>query len=308
MPLNTFLSYSHKDKKTKGIFQDNLTVMTKKNFISQWHDGLIEPGMRWCEEIEENLARMDVFVALLTTAFLASDFIETVEIKAARDKLNKQGDDFLFVLILVDDISLEGLDLAEYQILKPGGKAVCQYASRKAGFNQAQKELEPLLLKRQELKKLKKREDPRFQLRAAKVQEKEGITFIVQGDYVKGNKTMNDDNSINIGGNANSSQVGQMLTNCTNMVQQQAPGERKDLLEALQKQVAQIIAALPEDKKDKAAEVAENLEVVFKEVTSASPRRKWYSLGAAGLLEAASYVKDFGGNITEVLKNLENLL
>ncbi|MEC5213847.1 hypothetical protein RCH06_002402, partial [Polaromonas sp. CG_9.5] len=204
--------------------------------------------------------------------------------------------------------SLEGLDLAEYQILKPGGKAVCQHASRKAGFNQAQKELEPLLLQRQELKKLKKREDPRLQLRAAKVQEKEGITFIVQGDYVKGNKTMNDGNSIHIGGNVTNSQVGQTLTNCTNMVQQQAPGERKDLLEALQKQVAQIIAALPEDKKDKAAEVADNLEVVVKEVTSAKPRRKWYSLGAAGLLEAASYVKDFGGNITEVLKNLENLL
>ena len=283
-------------------------MMTKKNFIAPWHDGLIEPGMRWRDEIEANLGRMDVFVALLTTAFLASDFIGKVEIKAARDRLKKQGDEFLFVLILVDDISLEGLDLAEYQILKPGGKAVCQHASRKVGFNQAQKELEPLLLQRQELKKLKKSEDPRFQLRAAKVQEKEGITIIVQGDYVKGSKTMNDGNSIHIGGNVTNSQVGQTLTNCTNMVQQQAPGERKDLLEALQKQVAQIIAALPEDKKDKALEVADNLEVVVKEVTSAKPRRKWYSLGAVGLLEAASYVKDFGGNIAEVLKNLETFV
>ena len=143
-PLRAFLSYSHKDKRAKQIFQDNLTVMQQKNLITQWHDGLIEPGMLWKEEIEENLARMDVFVGLLTTAFLASDFIQTVELGAARQKLNKDERDFLFVLILVDDISLTGLDLAAYQILKPGGKAVSKHSSRKEGFNQAQKELETL--------------------------------------------------------------------------------------------------------------------------------------------------------------------
>ena len=156
VPLNAFLSYSHEDKKVKEIFQQNLTVMTKKKFITQWHDGLIEPGMRWREEIEENLARMDVFVGLLTNAFINSDFIEKVEIKAARKKLQEQRKDFLFVLILVDNISLEGLDLAEYQILKPGGKAVREHASRKVGFNVAQQELEQLILKRQAVKKFQK--------------------------------------------------------------------------------------------------------------------------------------------------------
>jgi len=42
--------------------------MTKKKLITQWHDGLIEPEMRWREEIQANLARMDVFVGLLTNA------------------------------------------------------------------------------------------------------------------------------------------------------------------------------------------------------------------------------------------------
>ena len=311
LPLNTFLSYCHKDKTAKGIFQDNLTVMMKKKFITSWHDGLIEPGMRWREEIEAKLATMDVFVALLTTAFLAYRFIETVELKAARERLKKQGRDFLFVLILVDDISLEGLDLAEYQILRPGGKAVSAYSSRKAGFNQAQKELEPLLLARQELKKQQYREEPRLGLlhsRLTRAQEKEGITIIVQGDYIQGRKTMNDDNSLHIGGNVINSQVGQLLTNCTNTIQQQAPGERKDLLEELQKQVAQLIKALPAEKQDEAPQIVENLEMVVKQVTSAKPQRKWYSLSAEGLMEAATYVKDFGGNIAGALKGLESLV
>ena len=149
VPLKAFLSYSHKDKRAKQIFQDNLAVMQQKNLIAQWHDGLIETGMLWKEEIEENLARMDVFVGLLTTAFLASDFIREVELEAAKAKLNENERDFLFVLILVDDIPLAGLDLAAYQILKPGGKAVAKHPSHRVGFNEAQKELEKLILDRQ---------------------------------------------------------------------------------------------------------------------------------------------------------------
>jgi hypothetical protein len=51
-----------------------------------------------------------------------------------------------------------GPALSEYQILKPGGKSVCEHANRKVGFNVAQQELEALLFKRQAEKK--KREPP----------------------------------------------------------------------------------------------------------------------------------------------------
>jgi TIR domain len=301
VPLNAFLSYWHEDKKTKAIFQQNLTVMTRKKLITPWHDGLIEPGMRWREEIKENLAKMDVFVGLLTTAFLASDFIWDEEVKAALKKLQEQRKDFLFVLILVDDISLEGLDLAEYQILKPGGKAVCKHPSRREGFNVAQEELAQLILKRQVVKKAQ-HDELAFEPRATRTQEKEGITIIVQGDYVGRDKPMtHDDHSIHIGGNVTNAQVGATLTNCTNMIQQQAPGERKNLLEDLNKQVQQLLAALPAEKQEKAAG---NLELAVKAATSAEPDREWYSVSTKGLLEASTFVKDFSGNIAGTIKNL----
>ncbi len=96
--------------------------MQQKNFITHWHDGLIEPGMRWKEEIIEESHPDGCVCRLLTTSFLVSDFIANVEIKAAREKQTKAGQQFLFVLILVDEISLTGLDLAEYQILKPAAR------------------------------------------------------------------------------------------------------------------------------------------------------------------------------------------
>lgn len=145
-PLRSFLSYSHHDKSAKNIFEKNLSVMQRKNLITPWHDGMIEPGAKGLMAIQENLEVMDIFIGLLTTAFLDSDFIEKIELKAAREKLRRDGRDFHFVLILVDDISLTQLDLADYQILKPGGKAVTQHKSRKDGFNQAQKELDKWII------------------------------------------------------------------------------------------------------------------------------------------------------------------
>jgi hypothetical protein len=153
VPLHTFLSYSHRDDSMRRIFHDNLTVMEQKQFIRHWHDGLIEPGMLWQKEIDDGLERMEIFVGLLTTAYLVSKFIQQVELKKAREKRRAQGRDFLFVLILVEDVSLVGLDLAEYQILKPGGKAIMRHSSRRAGFNVAQKELEQLCIKLQESKR-----------------------------------------------------------------------------------------------------------------------------------------------------------
>ncbi len=301
LPLNAFLSYSHEDRKAKSIFQLNLTVMMKKKYIAPWHDGLIEPGMRWRQEIEENLEKMDVFVGLLTNSFLVSDFIEKVEIKAARKKMAEQGKEFLFILILVDDISLEGLDLSEYQILKPGGKAVCSHTSRKRGFNLAQAELERILIRRQGEKKQDKKHSSNMQPRSGR---SHGVTIFVQGDYVKGNKPMNHDQSIHIGGNIINSQIGQTLTNCNNLIMQEAPGDRKVLLQELSSHVEKLIKALPLEKQDKAPKIARDLKVLVEQSTSSEPEREWYWLSAKGLLEAATWVKDMSGEIGGTVKNL----
>ena len=151
------------------------------------------------------------------------------------------------------------------------------------------------------MKKAQKHDELAFEPRVTRTQEKEGITIIVQGDYIGRDKPMTHDHSIHIGGNVTNAQVGQTLTNCTNMIQQQAPGERKDLLEELEKQVQQLLKALPAEKQE---EAAGNLELAVKAATSAKPNRAWYSVSTEGLLEAAKFVEDFSGNIAGTIKNL----
>ncbi|GEP46376.1 COR domain-containing protein [Brevifollis gellanilyticus] len=130
----------------------------------------------------------------------------------------------------------------------------------------------------------------------------------IQGDYIEGDKSnrMNtDSHNLTIHGNIINSQVGQTLTNCTNMVQQQAPGELKTLLEKLQQDVKRMMEQLPEEKQE---EVAKDLQLLTQEATAQKPNRKWYSVSSEGLLEAANYVKDFSGSIAETIGSLTKLL
>jgi hypothetical protein len=117
-------------------------------------------------------------------------------------------------------------------------------------------------------------------------------------------RSIMDDHSINIGGNVVNSQVGQTLTNCTNRILQQEPGERKKLLEALDREVRDLIARLPAEKTDEAPQIVENLEMLVKQATSEKPNPKWYGVSAEGLLEAATWVQDFTGKIGGTLLNL----
>lgn len=116
------------------------------------------------------------------------------------------------------------------------------------------------------------------------------------------------DNSVKVGGNIVNAQVGQTLTNCTNMVNQQAPGKKKDLMDTLRRDVEELLTKLPPDKVEEAPQVAENLENALKQAAKDKPDRKWYSVSADGLMDAATWVEGFSAKITGTVKNLGSLI
>lgn len=135
--------------------------------------------------------------------------------------------------------------------------------------------------------------------------EMQGRNIIVKkgGHYHEREETMSqqDSHDITIHGNVTNAQVGQTLRNCTNMIQQQPLGERKDLLQQLERETNALIEELPEEKREMAVG---DLEQLIKGATASTPNRRWYSVSAEGLLEASKYVKDFSGNIAGTISNL----
>ncbi len=297
-PIPLFLSYSDKDRRAKDEFLLNLAAMSSKRLITTWHDNLMEPGTLWRAEIQEKLDSMGIFVGLLTNAFMTSEFIQEVEMVAAQKKL-KQGQGFLLVLILVDDIPLEGFKFTDdHQILKPGKKAVRKHKNLRDGFNQAQRELEALILARQqELKawrgdSITKENLERMPGAAAPLPLAQGVTIVsIQGD------------NYGIAGSGSRQAVrGSFNKGPARPANTPKQATQLPPQEALRAEVEAILPGLPEDE---AAEVAGNLEVLIMQASAPKPSRRLFDAAAEGLLEAAHNAEAETAGLQAALARLE---
>lgn len=123
---------------------------------------------------------------------------------------------------------------------------------------------------------------------------KSTITYVVEGDLVSitlGNVTVTGDFNVVTATN---------ITNSFNKAAQ-APvdAQLKERLQALALEIANLAKALPAEEAEK---VSTDLGVLTTEVTSKKPRKAWYELSAAGLLEAAKTVAAMTGPVTTAVK------
>lgn len=107
-----FISYAHRDRDWLERLQVQLKPLMRGRETHVWDDSKIRPGERWKEEIVEALASARVAVLLVSSNFLASDFIAADELPPI---LAAAGKEITILWVLLDACNWEPSPIAAYQ-------------------------------------------------------------------------------------------------------------------------------------------------------------------------------------------------
>lgn len=94
-----FISYSRANADWLKMFQDGLKPVLRGRPVQVWADRQIPPGAKWFDEIRQAMARTKVALLLVTRDYLASDFINSVELAEFLQAAEKEGLRILWVAV-----------------------------------------------------------------------------------------------------------------------------------------------------------------------------------------------------------------
>jgi len=86
-----FISYAHVDEKWKDTLKVHLKPIELLDRVEIWSDEQIRPGENWFEKIKSEMAESLIGILLISPDFLASDFINKVEIPSLLENVEKEG-------------------------------------------------------------------------------------------------------------------------------------------------------------------------------------------------------------------------
>ena len=97
-PIETFISYSHRDKEWLDRLRVHLKPLQREAIIRLWDDTAIEAGDLWTDGIRRELGRAEAAILLVSADFLASDFIRQNELPPLLEAAEREG---LLILCLI---------------------------------------------------------------------------------------------------------------------------------------------------------------------------------------------------------------
>jgi hypothetical protein len=132
MPLKIFYSYAHEDEALRAQLEQHLASLKRRGLIEEFHDRFIAAGDDWNADIQAHARAADIFLLLVSAAFLASDFIYDVELKMALERHSKG--EVIVIPIILREVDWSGAPFAHLQALPQFGKAVTSWSNTDEAF------------------------------------------------------------------------------------------------------------------------------------------------------------------------------
>ncbi len=127
-PVSIFISYAHKDETFKDELRTHLKPYERANIVKVWDDRSIIPGQEWDQEIKNHLEQSEVILFLISPDFMASGYIDEVEIKKAMARHNEKKTRIVPIVIRPSNLAL--LPLNHFQAVPKNAKPITTWQDR----------------------------------------------------------------------------------------------------------------------------------------------------------------------------------
>jgi len=119
--VSVFISYSPRDEAWKNLLLAHLHLYEKQGVLEVQESGEIQGGTVWSQEIETQIKSADIAILLVSSDFLASDFIVNVELPAFFSRYENDGI-AIYPILLTPSPWTEIPALTQFQFRNSGGQ------------------------------------------------------------------------------------------------------------------------------------------------------------------------------------------
>jgi hypothetical protein len=127
-----FISYSHQDERALLRLHKHMSMLTRTGELTTWYDRKITPGNDLDKKIRANLDDSDLFLALVSADFLASDYCYNEELQEA---LRRHEEGSIQVIpIIVEPCDWQKSPLGKLLALPTDGKAISLWTNENVAY------------------------------------------------------------------------------------------------------------------------------------------------------------------------------
>lgn len=143
-----FYSYSHEDEDLRNQLAKHLENLKRSGEIETWHDREIEAGTELDSAIQRQLEEADIILLLVSSDFLASPYIQDVELKRALQRHRERS--AVVIPVILRPCDWQNSDLGLLMATPRDGRPITSFENRDEAFLQVVQDLRRSLRKRAE--------------------------------------------------------------------------------------------------------------------------------------------------------------
>ncbi len=143
MSKKLFISYSKHDENLKNEFIKHLSVLKANNYISVWHDGVINPGEKWDDKIKNNLNDSDIVIFLVSHNLLSTEYVMNFELQETLKGVEEGSHNL--VPVILDYCDWKDSQLGKFQSANTKAVELTSFSNINEGFLQVVNNLKEII-------------------------------------------------------------------------------------------------------------------------------------------------------------------